>query len=194
MCTTCPTYSPWRHLRPSRCSLRGQFLGEQVLGEHGLLSVLNHKRVSLILCHACDQPFPARAKRSNLARGGAQAMVACVPLCKHRVHASITLSSVWAYFRAHGDTSAPVACARFACFSANTAASLSSRQHHFLHHAVCMADRVSRIVAATHGEHVQILSPWLQFLHKIKHTCDRPFLHRAKRSKLARGGARAMIA
>ena len=32
--------------------------------------------VSLMLCQTCDRPFPARAKRSNLARGGAQAMVA----------------------------------------------------------------------------------------------------------------------
>ena len=67
-------------------------------------------------------------------------------------------------------------------------------QHHFLHHAVCVSDRVSRIVEAKHGEHVQILSPWLQFLHKIQDACGRPFSHQAKRPNLARGGARAMIA
>ena len=96
------------------------------------------------------------------------------------------LSSV----QAHGDNSAPVAWARLASFSAYSSSSLSGEQHHFLHHAVGMAVRVSRIVAATHGEHFQILS----LLHKIKHTCDHPFLHRAKRSKIARGRARAMIA
>ena len=96
--------------------------------------------------------------------------------------------------QAHGDNSAPVAWARLASFSAYSSASLSGRQHHFLHHAVCVSDRVSRIVAAKHGEHVQILSPRLKCLHKIKHTCGHPFPHRAKRPNLARGGARAMIA
>ena len=133
-----------------------------------------------------------RAKRSTIARGRARVLVHVYGL----PHVQATATSApqplqpSRAVRAHGDKSPPVAWARLASFSAYSSSSLSGEQHHFLHHAVGMAVRVSRIVAATHGEHFQILS----LLHKIKHTCDHPFLHRAKRSKLARGRARAMIA